>query len=311
MPEFEVPYAWLTESLETGGVAFLVASLALLVWALLSKSKAPRRRRLIASLSCFLLFLTAFASGISLVSFVQLPTIRRNMANFEPPYAWSNVVLVLAAAGLMMASATLLVWAFIRSSGRRSRILLVSLCCFLSCLTASGVNYALIQHIQMPSVMRHQLYTPGALIRVGDRAPDVLITTLNGMPLRLSEHHGKVVLVNFFATWCGPCTIELPHLQEMWDDLHGNADFTMLIVGREESQEAVSKFKVANNFTFPMAVDLDGSAYAEFAEERIPRTYLVSRDGTVLFHSAGFSDSLFYETEFKRLRQIIASELEW
>jgi hypothetical protein len=97
----------------------------------------------------------------------------------------------------------------------------------------------------------------------------------------------------------------------MWDDLHGNADFTMLIVGREESQEAVSKFKVANNFTFPMAVDLDGSAYAGFAEERIPRTYLVSRDGTVLFHSAGFSDSLFYETEFKRLRQIIASELEW
>jgi peroxiredoxin len=150
---------------------------------------------------------------------------------------------------------------------------------------------------------------PGTLISVGDSAPDVSLTRLDRTDVRLSELRGKVVCLNFFATWCGPCRGELPHLQEMWEELHDNEDFTMLIVSREESQETVTSFKSEQRFTFPMACDPDRSAFNQFATEGIPRTYLISRDGTILYQSTGYFEGL-YEQELARLKHLVDQQLK-
>lgn len=149
----------------------------------------------------------------------------------------------------------------------------------------------------------------GTLISVGDSAPDVSLTRLDETDVRLSELRGKVVCLNFFATWCGPCRGELPHLQEMWEELHDNEDFTMLIVSREESQETVTSFKSEQRFTFPMACDPDRSAFNQFATEGIPRTYLISRDGTILYQSTGYFEGL-YEQELARLKHLVDQQLK-
>ena len=80
--------------------------------------------------------------------------------------------------------------------------------------------------------------------------------------------------MNFFATWCGPCNYELPHLQELWSDLKTNSSFSMLVVSRDETKETVSKFVSNHGFTFPVALDPGAAAFGEFAKEGIPRTYL-------------------------------------
>jgi len=137
---------------------------------------------------------------------------------------------------------------------------------------------------------------PGTLTRIGEPAPDFSLQTLEGKVFVLSEQRGRVVLVNFFATWCGPCQEELHHLQRMWMEFRTNQAFRMLVVGRKESSEKVAAFQTKHGLTCPLAADPEGTAYAQFADERIPRTYLISREGTILYQCTGY-----YETELAKL----------
>ena len=118
------------------------------------------------------------------------------------------------------------------------------------------------------------------------------------------------MLLNFFATWCGPCNAELPHLQELWNDLKANERITMLVVSREETEDTVAAFISTHGFTFPVALDPSAAAFSQFAKESIPRTYLIGRDGTILFQTLGFADdSRFYQRELATLRRTIDREL--
>ena len=67
----------------------------------------------------------------------------------------------------------------------------------------------------------------------------------------MSEARGDVVLINFFATWCGPCRMELPHIQQIWEERKDNPRFRLLVIGREETMETVKQFCEENGFTFP------------------------------------------------------------
>ena len=110
---------------------------------------------------------------------------------------------------------------------------------------------------------------PGTLTSVGEQAPDIAVTSVEGPSIRLADLRGRVVLVNFFATWCGPCKMELPDLQEIWSEFQDNDEFRMFVIGREESAETVRTFKDEHGFTFPMASDLDRAAFDRFATESI------------------------------------------
>jgi hypothetical protein len=98
--------------------------------------------------------------------------------------------------------------------------------------------------------------------------------------------------------------MELPHLQTIWEEFHNDSRFRMLVVGREETDESVRAFQQKNEFTFPMAADPQRVVYGKFAEQSIPRTYLLSSDGKIVFETTGY-----YERELARLKKLIRREL--
>jgi peroxiredoxin len=130
------------------------------------------------------------------------------------------------------------------------------------------------------------------LTSVGQKLPDFKIETLTGEKITGQSLTGKVVVLNFFATWCPPCQEELPHLQELWQK-YKNDNFYLLSIGREHSRAELDTFIQTKGITFPVAPDQDKSIYKKFATQYIPRTYLIDPNGVIVLQTVGFTISEF------------------
>lgn len=114
---------------------------------------------------------------------------------------------------------------------------------------------------------------------VGAPAPDfTLVDAVTGEQVQLSDLRGKPVVVNFWATWCGPCRIEMPAIQQAFDD---NDDLVILAVNNQESAQEVVDFAQELGLTFNLLLDEDGSIQSTYRVRAYPSTYFVNRDGTV------------------------------
>jgi peroxiredoxin len=134
------------------------------------------------------------------------------------------------------------------------------------------------------------------LVKVGDQAPNFTIELENGKTKQLSELKGKVVWINFFATWCPPCRQELPHLQkEVYDKLKSNPEFELIILGREHSWEEINKFKADNKFNMPIYPDAGRKVFSLYASQNIPRNFIINKEGKVAVSSTGFNKKEFEE----------------
>ena len=90
------------------------------------------------------------------------------------------------------------------------------------------------------------------LTRIGDKAPVFTCLTIDGKTIDISKLQGKVVMINFFATWCGPCNLELPVLQKnIWDKYKANDNFELIILGRQHNETEVRNFVQSKKFTMP------------------------------------------------------------
>jgi len=144
------------------------------------------------------------------------------------------------------------------------------------------------------------------LVKVGERAPDFTCKPISGEVFSMGKQQGTVVLVNFFATWCGPCLAELPHLEKEIMKKYGDRkDFKVIVIGREHGAEELEKFAKEKNLSLPMAPDPKREIYGKYADKYIPRNSIVGKDGRIKLASVGYS-----ETSFQEIVQTLAKELE-
>ena len=133
------------------------------------------------------------------------------------------------------------------------------------------------------------------LINKGDKAPDFTVEMVDGSKVQLSKLKGKVVVVNFWATWCPPCREELKQVQKQLIDHFKGKDFLFLPISRGEKKSVVEAFRKKNNYTFPMGLDPEQSIYKLYASNYIPRNFVVGKDGKVIYVSVGYTPEEFAE----------------
>ena len=130
------------------------------------------------------------------------------------------------------------------------------------------------------------------LIHAGDVAPDFTVEMLDGSRVTLSALRGKVVLVNFWATWCPPCRQEMSHLQKDVIDRFAGQDLVVLPISRGEERKTVETFIQKMGYTFPIGLDGDQSIYKKYASNYIPRSVVVGKDGKVVYVAVGYDEEI-------------------
>jgi len=141
-----------------------------------------------------------------------------------------------------------------------------------------------------------------ALLPVAAPAPDFLLPRLGGEKIKLADTRRtkKAVLVNFWYAGCGPCRVEFPHLQKLYERLKGKG-LEVIAINRGDTDQQVQKVILEGKFTFPVALGGskygDGSVYANFGVMAFPTNYLIDADGKVVWRAMGYND--FASPEFK------------
>lgn len=112
-----------------------------------------------------------------------------------------------------------------------------------------------------------------------------VVRTPGGQPVPLAAFRGHVVFLSFFASWCTPCTAEMPSIQNLYGQLRGIPEVRFLLVTQEDP-DAVQAFLNQGDYTVPMFLE-DGSIARRFGVDAIPETLLLNRDGKVVFRHGG------------------------
>uniref|UniRef100_UPI003216E967 TlpA family protein disulfide reductase n=1 Tax=uncultured Draconibacterium sp. TaxID=1573823 RepID=UPI003216E967 len=133
------------------------------------------------------------------------------------------------------------------------------------------------------------------IVKVGDKAPEFSITMQDGTVKKLSDLKGKVVWINFFATWCPPCRKELPYLEKEVFNKFKEKDFEVLVIGREHDWATVNKFKADNNYALPFYPDAKRDIFSKYARQNIPRNFIIDKEGKIAVASTGFNHKEFNE----------------
>lgn len=162
-------------------------------------------------------------------------------------------------------------------------------------LFLTAVTYGQKQEVQAktPKNDVNQQIKASTLVRKGEKAPDFTVQMLNGEKYTLSQLKGKVVLVNFWATWCPPCMKEFTEIpSHIIKPFAGNKNFVFIPISRAETREVVSKKMEqlkANGISFNVGLDPSRSIYSEYAKSFIPRNFLIDQAGNIVYLSVGYT----------------------
>lgn len=130
-------------------------------------------------------------------------------------------------------------------------------------------------------------------VQVGDMAPDFTLPMYGGGEVSLADLRGKVVLLNFWATWCPPCMLELSVVQEQIIDRFAGEEFAFIFASRGDTEEQIRATREKRGFRFPMAMDLDQQVFNRYAKRGIPHNYLIDREGRIVHIELGYSPEEF------------------
>jgi peroxiredoxin len=134
-------------------------------------------------------------------------------------------------------------------------------------------------------------------------APDFTLHVMNGPNLRLQEQRGRVVMVNFWATWCGPCRQEMPQLNRLYEKYHA-AGFVLLGVNVDDDTSKAAEVAGKLGVTFPVLLDTDKTVSKLYELSTMPSTVIIDRDGKVRYVHRGYLTG--YEDNYeKQIRELL------
>src|SRR5882672_12947007 len=144
--------------------------------------------------------------------------------------------------------------------------------------------------------------TPAA-VTPSTKAPDFALRSLEGPNLRLQEQRGRVVMVNFWATWCGPCRIEMPHLARLYDKYRASG-FQLLGINIDEDPRQAATVATKLGLRFPVLFDTEKKVSKLYDLSTMPSNVLIDRDGKVRYIHRGYRDG-YEDTYEKQIRELL------
>ena len=149
------------------------------------------------------------------------------------------------------------------------------------------------------------LVSPQAVpaIAPASSAPDLTLRTMEGPNLRLQEQRGQVVMINFWATWCGPCRQEMPHLNRLFEKYRASG-FVLLGVNVDDDPRNAAEVAAKLGVKFPMLLDTDRKVSHLYDLSSMPSTLLIDRDGKVRYLHRGYQTG-FEDTYEKQIRELL------
>ena len=170
-----------------------------------------------------------------------------------------------------------------------------------SCGTGSKKNSeaAVVNEPVIVEAGTHEPDSVGYIVRVGDIAPEFEMELTDGQKVKLSSLRGKVVMLQFTASWCGVCRKEMPFIEsDIWQKHKANPNFALYGVDRDEPIETVKAFAEKTGVTYPLALDPGADHFAKYAERKagITRNVLIDKEGKIVMLTR-----LYNEEEFASL----------
>ena len=147
----------------------------------------------------------------------------------------------------------------------------------------------------------------GYIVSVGDKAPLFKTKTSSGEIFDLEKHKGKIVMLQFTASWCSVCIKEMPYIEnEIWQIHKDSDDFLLVGIDKGESIEMINKLIHKTNVTYPICLDEKSEIFELYAEKKagVTRNVIINRDGEIIFLTR-----LFDHNEFNEMKDIISKSL--
>ena len=134
-------------------------------------------------------------------------------------------------------------------------------------------------------------------------APDFTLRAMDGPNMRLQEQRGRVVMINFWATWCGPCRQEMPHLNRLYEKYKGSG-FVLLGVNVDDDARNATELAAKLGLRFPVLLDTDKTVSKLYDLATMPSTVLIDRDGKVRYVHRGYLNG-YEDTYEKQVREML------
>jgi len=148
----------------------------------------------------------------------------------------------------------------------------------------------------------------GYIVKIGQQVPEFSLVTTDGKTVKMADLKGKIVMLQFTASWCSVCRKEMPHIEaDIWKKYKDNPNFALYGIDLDEPKDVVEKFAKQIPVTYPLALDPKGGIFYQFAEKNagVTRNVIVDKTGKIVYMTR-----LYKEEEFQEMKKVIAELLK-